>query len=162
MDMGHEHFERDESGALYIQELALFVFAHLGRAPGILWPEHDHPALRPQAGPEELALLAEGLSRATGLPVRTCRLEPVGAGLQTGSARRHCLFHQTAGTGKWWLLAGPADSAGAGSTAFRTYRLRVSEILYVPVHWTWLVDLAPGGRLIHTCLGPADDPSPTD
>ncbi|MFE2875043.1 hypothetical protein ACFXG6_14885 [Streptomyces roseus] len=41
MDMPDEAWERE---APHLREIALFLSAHLDRAPGVLWPEYDNPA----------------------------------------------------------------------------------------------------------------------
>lgn len=30
--------------AAHLQELSFFLSVYLGKAPGVLWPEHEHPA----------------------------------------------------------------------------------------------------------------------
>ncbi|WP_329447535.1 hypothetical protein OG906_32055 [Streptomyces sp. NBC_01426] len=34
----------DERSTAHLRELELFLSVHLGRAPGVLWPEYDNPA----------------------------------------------------------------------------------------------------------------------
>ncbi|MFB6809611.1 hypothetical protein [Streptomyces sp. NPDC056387] len=41
MDMPDEAWERE---APHLREILLFLSVHLGRAPGVLWPEYDNPA----------------------------------------------------------------------------------------------------------------------
>ncbi|MEV6394698.1 hypothetical protein AB0M39_07930 [Streptomyces sp. NPDC051907] len=156
MDTRYEEPTTDDRAAsLHLQELALFLSVHLDRTPGILWPEHDHPAFGARPGPAGLAGLADGLGRLTGLAVRTrpgLRSDSV-----PGSGSGHRLIHHTAGAVNWQLRDGSASDAAEPLR----WRIRPGEVLYVPSHWTWHAELALGTRFVVTHLVPSADPPGT-
>ncbi|MEV7022785.1 hypothetical protein [Kitasatospora sp. NPDC093558] len=131
--------------ALHLQELVYFLGAHLDRAPGVLWPEHDHPAVRDRTDPGALERLAHDLSRLTGLSARCETPGPAGAGLAGGG---HLLVHQTRRTALWRLRH---DPDGGRAASFR-WHLRPGEVLYVPARWSWHAEPAPGSRSVVTRL----------
>lgn len=152
----------DDRAALHLQELAYFLGVHLDRAPGILWSEHDHPALSKAASAGDLDAFARALGLLTGLPVRTRpgRRQP-GAPAR-GTTVGHLLVHQTAGAGSWHLKRTPRASApedGGRFTDSLRFRLRTGEVLYVPAHWAWEADLTQEAELMVSVLGAfADEP----
>ncbi|MEV7615512.1 hypothetical protein [Streptomyces sp. NPDC089799] len=120
-EAGAGRTSRPPDGQAHGRELALFLAVHYGRAPGVLWPEHDLPSVA--AGPDGIPLLARQLALLTGLPVAGCH----------GSAAReggHLLVYQLRGS-RTWTLTGP----GAGGARRFCYRLRAGEVLYVPDRW---------------------------
>ncbi|WP_329214353.1 hypothetical protein OG352_03940 [Streptomyces sp. NBC_01485] len=134
----------------YLREVALFVALHLGRAPGVLWPEHDHPLLGdgdgaddgedPAATPDLDALAAQ-IAAATRLPAR-----PAPVGVPPG----HLLVHQIAGAATWNIAGAGADGQGASLR----YRLRVGEVLYVPDGWSRTAEPAADARWTVVVLAP--------
>ncbi|MFF3847784.1 hypothetical protein [Streptomyces sp. NPDC002328] len=152
----------------HLREVALFVALHLGRAPGVLWPEHDHPLLgdgdgdgagvgagvgsdhgtnggtddgaTPTATPDLDALAAQ-IAAATGLAAR-----PAPVGVPPG----HLLVHQIAGAATW-NIAGAGDD---GQDASLRYRLRAGEVLYVPAGWARTAEPAAGARWTVVVLTP--------
>ncbi|MFI6644782.1 hypothetical protein [Streptomyces sp. NPDC050504] len=151
----------DGQAALHLQELAYFLGVHLNRAPGILWSEHDHPALGGAAGPQELDAFARALALLTGLPVRTRPgRRPTGAPAhgttEHGTTAGHLLVHQTAGAGSWYLKRTPRASVpedGSKFTESLRFRLRTGDVLYVPAYWGWEADLTPEAELVVSVLG---------
>ncbi|MGW7192061.1 hypothetical protein [Streptomyces sp. NPDC054838] len=157
----------DEPAALHLRELGLFLSVHLGRAPGILWPEYDHPALVEGAGagdPEltaaQLGLLTAGLGCLTGLSACTVAVDTADGGEDTAHGVRpgadggdHLLVHQIAGAATW-RLSRTRTAAGAepGPTSFAC-RLRPGEVLYVPAHWSRRAEFTGGARYAVTRLG---------
>ncbi|MFC5955322.1 hypothetical protein ACFP51_12750 [Streptomyces pratens] len=140
-------------GEAHLRELAVFLTLHLGRAPGVLWPEHDHPAFDERPGadraPEGTSTpdtLAAGIAAATGMAARL-----VAAGMPPG----HLLVHQIEGAASW-SLAGTRDDGGG--TSLR-YRLRAGEVLYVPDGWSRTAEPTPDARwtvVLLTVGGEAD------
>ncbi|MEU0677208.1 hypothetical protein ABZ330_30765 [Streptomyces sp. NPDC006172] len=142
----------------HLREVALFVALHLGRAPGVLWPEHDHPLLGdgdgdgegdseddgdgegPAATPD-LDELAVQIAAATGLAVR-----PAPVGVPPG----HLLVHQIAGAATWNIVGADED----GQDASLRYRLRAGEVLYVPDGWARTAEPAAGARWTVVVLTP--------
>ncbi|WP_051966953.1 hypothetical protein [Kitasatospora mediocidica] len=143
-------FSMDDPDSLHLQELALFLSVHLDRGPGVLWPEHDHPALAAASPPDGAARLAADLGRWTGLPART-GIGLTGDGQQAAPA--HLVIHQTSGAGVWHLRRGHGEAA----ESFR-YRLRSGEVLYIPPRWAYRAELTPDARFIATLLDSADQP----
>lgn len=159
MDRPDEGCER---AAPHLREVVLFLSVHVGRAPGVLWPEHDHPAFGDDAdcsGPGGSAAHAARLDRftaelgtLTGLSVRTVSVhaESGGAGdpgrpvVRAGavSDRDHLLIHQVTGAGTW-RLAGSREDGRPG--AFRC-RLLPGEVLYVPAGWSHRAECTPRAR----------------
>ncbi|MFI5531143.1 hypothetical protein ACIA8O_21700 [Kitasatospora sp. NPDC051853] len=144
----------------HLRELAQFLSVHLHRAPGVLWPEHDHPVLAAAPCPEAPARLAAGLARRTGLPARpgtALRQGPNrgddGAGGGQHEAPAHLIVHQTAGAGVWHLSRG----SGPDAESFR-YRLRTGEVLYAPAGWAYRVDLTARARFVATLIEDAGHP----
>ncbi|MDJ0381408.1 hypothetical protein [Streptomyces sp. G-G2] len=116
-------------------------------APGVLWPEHDHPAYGPAARASDLSALADGLAHLTGLRVRTeAAATPAADGPPlTGRAAGDLLLHQTAGTTVWHLTP-------ARTVPHCRFRLRPGEVLHVPADWSWYAAAAPGTRYLVTHL----------
>ncbi|MFF4935247.1 hypothetical protein ACFY2H_41405 [Streptomyces griseofuscus] len=138
----------------HLREVALFVALHLGRAPGVLWPECDHPLLGDggdgAAGAErtdalaaspDVTVLAAQIAATTGLAAR-----PAPAGTPPG----HLLVHQFAGAATW-TVAGPA---GDGRDASLRYRLRAGEVLYVPDGWSRAAEPTAGACWTVVVLDP--------
>ncbi|MFI9063947.1 hypothetical protein ACIGQE_19010 [Streptomyces sp. NPDC053429] len=155
-----------EPAALHLRELGLFLSVHLGRAPGILWPEYDHPALVEGPGacdPElvnaQLGLLTTQLGCLTGLSARTVAVDTAdGGGGATRAVRPgagsgdHLLVHQIAGAGSWRLSRTRTTAAAEpGPTSFAC-RLRPGEVLYVPAHWSRRAEFTAGARYAVTRL----------
>lgn len=156
----------DEPAALHLRELGLFLSVHLGRAPGILWPEHDHPALVEGPGecdPElitaQLGLLTAGLGCLTGLSARTVAVDTaddegdaahaVRPAVDTGD---HLLVHQITGAATWRLSrTRTAADTEPGPTSFAC-RLRPGEVLYVPAYWSRRAEFTAGVRYAVTRL----------
>ncbi|QMU78208.1 hypothetical protein GXW83_23400 [Streptacidiphilus sp. PB12-B1b] len=148
MDMGQEARKPDgDPAALHLQELAFFLSVHLDRAPGVLWPDHDHPALGARADPLLHRELASGISRLTGLALQQGGHDPSGRGVAEG----HLLVHQTGGSTLWRLDV----RAGGGRSAALRWCLRAGEVLYVPVDWAWQSEPATRSRSLITRLVPA-------
>ncbi|MDQ0937476.1 hypothetical protein [Streptomyces turgidiscabies] len=140
----------------YLREVALFVALHLHRAPGVLWPEHDHPLLDdraddgaddeaddgedPAATPDLDALAAQ-IAAATGLAAR-----PGLGGVPPG----HLLVHQIAGAATWTIVGADGD----GHDASLRYRLRAGEVLYVPGGWSRTAEPAGDARWTVVVLTP--------
>ncbi|MFJ9737034.1 hypothetical protein [Streptomyces sp. NPDC101166] len=136
----------------HLREVALFVALHLGRAPGVLWPEHDHPLLgdgdgdgaddggEPAATPDLDALAAQ-ITAVTGLAAR-----PAPVGVPPG----HLLVHQIAGAATWNIVGAGDD----GRDASLRYRLRAGEVLYVPDGWARAAEPAAGARWTVVVLTP--------
>ncbi|MFF7240949.1 hypothetical protein [Streptomyces collinus] len=132
----------------HLRETAVFVGLHFGRAPGVLWPEHDHPLLgdgqddaEDRAVPPDVGLLAAQVAAATGLAAR-----PAATGVPHG----HLLVHQVAGATTWTV-------AGAGEDGRDTsvrYRLRAGEVLYVPDGWSRTAEPTPAARWTVVVLCP--------
>jgi hypothetical protein len=138
----------DDQASCHIEELALFLAAHLGHGPGVLWPEFDHPALAAPSRPGDHDRLAEALGRRTGLAARAC-------GAPADGKTPACLVvHQTAGVGNWHL-----HRTHGGSTESFRHRLRAGEVLHIPAGWTWRTTPAPAARFIVTRLAPAAPPA---
>ncbi|MER5374846.1 hypothetical protein [Streptomyces sp. NPDC002553] len=136
----------------HLREVALFVALHLGRAPGVLWPEHDHPIVGDGEGLGEvdggdpaatpaLDALAAQITAATGLAAR-----PAPAGVPPG----HLLVHQIAGAATWTIVG----TGGDGRDASLRYRLRAGEVLYVPDGWARTAEPAAGARWTVVVLTP--------
>ncbi|MFD8821308.1 hypothetical protein ACFV1C_02910 [Streptomyces sp. NPDC059605] len=123
----------------FLRELVLFLSVHLDRAPGVLWPEHEHPGL---SGPEWSQVL-EGLAAelGPGTPV-------VARSGGTDDPAAHRVVHQFEGAGTWRLSGA---RGGRGAEGFR-FRLRPGEVLYIPARWSWSVELTPGARYVLTTL----------
>lgn len=121
-----------ESAASHLQELAVFLAVHQDRAPGILWPEYEHPACRPRARGAVLDRMADGLAELVHRPVR---ISSCAGGLSAsgGPAAAHQLVVQTAGGGDWSLRSAPGSAV---RPPFRC-RLRAGEVLYIPPHSPW-------------------------
>ncbi|MET9934184.1 MULTISPECIES: hypothetical protein [unclassified Streptomyces] len=135
----------------HLREVALFVALHLGRAPGVLWPEHDHPLVGDEAedaedtaddavGPD-VELLAAQIAAATGLVAR-----PAPVGVPHG----HLLVHQMAGATTWSVVGSGED----GRDASLRYRLRAGEVLYVPDGWARTAEPTPVARWTVVVLHP--------
>lgn len=157
-----------ERAAPHLREVALFLSVHLGRAPGVLWPEHDHPVFGDDgdgAGPDEAAGPGGSGARATrldrfnaelgtltGLSVRAVGVHAEagdagdpgrrGAGPDAVSDRDHLLIHQMTGAGTW-RLAGSGEDGRPG--AFQC-RLLPGEVLYVPARWSHRAECTPRAR----------------
>jgi hypothetical protein len=129
--------------ALHCQEVAAFASVFLGRAPGVVWPEHDHPAYDPHADEADRVLLARGLADLMGRPVQTARSEEAPLSVRAARASRDTLVHQISGSGHWTLLPDPAEhSGGEGelpAKAAISYQLRSREILYIPPGYSWVI-----------------------
>ncbi|MEU6017896.1 hypothetical protein ABZ826_28795 [Streptomyces sp. NPDC047515] len=134
-------------GALHLRELLLFLSVHLDRAPGVMWPEHEHPALGTPQRPEALDGLAAELGLRTGLLASSGRGSRTGGGPRNPTA--HLVIHQTEGAGMWRLR----DDGDEGTGDFR-HRLRSGEVLYIPARWSWTVELTPGAQYVVTDLTP--------
>lgn len=152
--------------ALHLRELGLFLSVHLGRAPGILWPEYDHPALvegpgacEPELADSQLGLLTAQLGCLTGLSARTLAVDTADGGEGAARAVRpgdgggdHLLVHQIAGAGTWRLSrTRTAAATEPGPTSFAC-RLRPGEVLYVPAHWSRRAEFTAGARYAVTRL----------
>ncbi|MFJ7492625.1 hypothetical protein ACIQZB_15475 [Streptomyces sp. NPDC097727] len=138
----------ESEGTLHLRELLLFLSVHLDRAPGVMWPEHEHPALGSPQRPEALDDLAAELGLRTGLVTSSGRGSRTCEGARNPAA--HLVIHQTEGAGLWRLRGDRADD-GAG--AFR-HRLRSGEVLYIPARWSWTVELTPGAQYVVTDMTP--------
>ncbi|MEV7673171.1 hypothetical protein [Streptomyces sp. NPDC088752] len=129
----------------HLREVALFVALHLGRAPGVLWPEHDHPLVGDGAesgvADPDVELLAAQIAAATGLGAR-----PAPAGVPHG----HLLVHQMAGATTWSVVGSGED----GRDASLRYRLRAGEVLYVPDGWSRTAEPTPVARWTAVVLHP--------
>lgn len=129
--------------ALHCQEVAAFASVFLGRAPGVVWPEHDHPACGPLADESDRELLAEGLSDLLGRPVRTVCSEQ--APLSVRAARAPCdtLVHQISGSGHWTLLPDLGERREREETppveGPVRFQLRTTEVLYIPPNYSWVI-----------------------
>ncbi|MEW2115617.1 hypothetical protein AB0945_10550 [Streptomyces sp. NPDC005474] len=147
----------------YLREVALFVALHLDRAPGVLWPEHDHPLLDDgaedgtddgegdgdgPAAPPDLDALAAQIAVATGLAAR-----PGLGGVPPG----HLLVHQIAGAATWTIVGADGD----GRDASLRYRLRAGEVLYVPAGWSRTAEPAGDARWTVVVLTPEGADGPT-
>jgi hypothetical protein len=146
----------DDQAALHLRELAYFLGVHLNRAPGMMWSEHDHPALDTAAGPHELDAFARALGLLTGLPVHSRPGRPRVGGPASGTTVEHLLVHQTVGAGSWYLRRTPRASApedGGRSTDSLRFRLRKGDVLYVPAYWGWEADLTPEAELVVSVRG---------
>lgn len=128
--------------AAHLTELVLFLSVHLDRAPGVLWPEYEHPALGAPEWSQVLDGLALELGPGTDLVARSGG---------TGGPAAHRVVHQIEGAGTWRLSG---DRGGVGADGFQC-RLRSGEVLYIPARWSWSVELTPGGRYVLTDLAPA-------
>ncbi|MDX3076292.1 hypothetical protein [Streptomyces sp. MI02-7b] len=125
---------------LHCQEVAAFASVFLGRAPGVVWPEHDHPACDPLAAEADRELLALGLAGLLGRAVQTVPSER--APLSVRAARAPCdtLVHQTSGSGLWTLLPGPGEDLQALPTENAVhFQLRSTEVLYIPPNYSWII-----------------------
>jgi len=150
----------------YLREVALFVALHLHRAPGVLWPEHDHPLLDDRAEGEaggeaddgaedgedpaatsDLEALAAQIAAATGLAAR-----PGLGGVPPG----HLLVHQIAGAATWTIVGADGD----GHDASLRYRLRAGEVLYVPGGWSRTAEPAGDARWTVVVLTPEGPDGP--
>ncbi|MFJ8390698.1 hypothetical protein ACIQ9Q_40685 [Streptomyces sp. NPDC094438] len=132
--------------------MAQFLAVHHGQGPGILWPEHGHPA---HDGPDATTVLeaeTRDLEHLTGLPVAVERYQAADEGtrLLSAGSSEHLLVHQASGAGSWRLRAG----AGTAAEQFFSCRLRSGEMLYIPPDWAWHADLTPSTQLLLTRLGP--------
>lgn len=129
--------------ALYCQEIAAFASVFLGRAPGVVWPEHDHPACGPRADEEDRELLAEKLAELLGRPIRTVRSEQVPLSVRAARAPCDTLVHQTEGSGHWTLvpdLGECQDQNNAPLTERPVHiQLRSTEVLYIPPNYSWII-----------------------
>lgn len=132
--------------AVHLRELVLFLSVHLDRAPGVLWPEYDHPV--PDAPQWSRVLDGLALERGPG-----ARLVARSGG--TAGPPAHRVIHQVEGAGTWRLSR---ERGGVGADAFRC-RLRAGEVLYVPPLWSWSVELTSGGRYVLTELAPVRCPN---
>ncbi|MBT2472527.1 hypothetical protein J7E97_32920 [Streptomyces sp. ISL-66] len=124
-----------------LTELVLFLSVHLDRAPGVLWPEYEHPPLGAPQWSQVLDRLALEPGPGADLVARCGG---------TGNPAAHRVVHQIQGAGTWRLSG---DRGGVGADAFQC-RLLSGEVLYVPARWTWSVELSPGGRYVLTDLVP--------
>ncbi|MFF0747382.1 hypothetical protein ACFYVL_44085 [Streptomyces sp. NPDC004111] len=150
----------DEQAVLHLRELAYFLGVHLNRAPGMMWSEHDHPALDTAAGPHELEAFARALGLLTDLPVRSRPGRRRAGGPASGTTVAHLLVHQTVGAGSWSLKRTPRASAhedGGRHTGSLPFRLRKGDVLYVPAYWGWEADLTPEAELVVSVLGSSSD-----
>ncbi|MDJ0381080.1 hypothetical protein [Streptomyces sp. G-G2] len=131
----------------------MFLFLHLGRAPGILWLQHEHPALTGSlagflAACRGLGPWAARLAALAGLPARSAAADATTE--QRAGEAEHLLVHQLEGAATWSL-------AGAGECGARTslrYRLRTGEVLYVPAGWSRRVEFTGRACYVVTRLGP--------
>ncbi|WP_055527387.1 hypothetical protein [Streptomyces graminilatus] len=147
------HSPADPSAA-YFREVAQFVALHLGRAPGVLWPEHDHPPLGdgaddgedPAAAPD-LDAFAARIAAATGLAAGPGRV---------GAPPGHLLVHQIAGAATWDITGVGGDGQGASLR----YRLRAGEVLYVPDGWSRTAEPARDARWAVFVLAPEGSAAP--
>ncbi|GAA3190076.1 MULTISPECIES: hypothetical protein [Streptomyces] len=131
---------RDASGARarspledHVDELALFLSVHLGRTPGLLWPEAEHPAQGcTDASPwdaSDLRDLARHLAARTGLACSSEQfVSPPLGGHPRGGGGGDMLVHQLEGAGSWTTAA----EAGGGSRSWLHWRLLPGEVLYIP------------------------------
>ena len=129
------------------RELALFLSVHRDRAPGLLWPEYEHPAYRADATTAAVELLASSLERATGRPVRTVREGGNGRTVHYEAVPDHVMVHQTTGAGDWLVSASPS------AAPVLQCRLRASEVLYVPPQHAWRAELSSTARYLVTYIG---------
>lgn len=142
--------DEHEAGVVeHHREVALFLSVHLNRTPGVLWPDFDHPVFGSEAGPAEFAVLAQGLSALTGLPVRTVPGADAGLGGLSATGVWHLLVHQCLGKGLWSVFPGAARS----EMPALSYTLRAGEVLYVPPGRACEVERNPGSRCVVSYLG---------
>ncbi|MGF1428601.1 hypothetical protein [Kitasatospora sp. LaBMicrA B282] len=114
----------------YLQEVALFLEAHLDHSPGLLWPEQEPELPRTRDGVPDAILalhVVEGLTQALERPV-----EALGTTVPAGPAATHLLVLQTAGAGQWTLSPARTDD----DRPPLTMRLLEGEALYVPPGYT--------------------------
>ncbi len=128
-----------------MDELLDFFSVHRSVAPGLLWPQHQHPAYRPHASRADHALLSEALIVRTGLLCRIWQEQAPSCGVRAGRTRSHLLVHQTTHAADWAL-------SGPGGT-FRC-RLVSMDILYIPPRHAWHARLGSQALLTFTTLGP--------
>ncbi|MFJ1708955.1 hypothetical protein [Kitasatospora sp. NPDC088346] len=133
-----------DGAAPHVRELALFLSVHRDRAPGLLWPEHDHPACRPWATRAVIDLMAGELAGLVGARVSAVSGDGTARRARGGPEPAHLLVRQNAGAGSWTLRPGPW---GAVTEPFHC-RLRADEVLYVPPGCGWSADLSPGSRYL--------------
>ncbi|MGI5447874.1 hypothetical protein ACQEVM_19350 [Streptomyces sp. CA-243310] len=159
----------DERSTAHLRELELFLSVHLGRAPGVLWPEYDNPAFGDSdafgdgdglgdgdggKGPTNdgaraarLEAFTGRLGALTGLGVRAelvvagAHTRPDPGAADTASAD-HLLIHQIDGA-VTWRLTGPGED---GEPASFQCRLLPGEVLYVPARWGRRAECAEGTR----------------
>ncbi|MFE0105794.1 hypothetical protein [Streptomyces sp. NPDC059009] len=132
----------------HLQELAAFLSVHLGRRPGIMWAEEDHPAYLDTVTAADLDALADGITRLTGHTARCIRPDDISHVSRTteGTACTHTLVHQTAGAGSWQLRAAP------DTPPTLRCRLLPGEVLYIPPGHTWTTELTAHARYLLTYL----------
>ncbi len=127
-------------------ELTEFLRVHLGRGPGMLWPEHEDgdPADwdRPWAD-----RLAADLTHLLRLPVRHVPDPDVP---DPRTPTHHLLILQATGASLWHLW--PAAGADARP---QSLRLRVGEALYVPADCPAAVEHRPTARHLSFALSTA-------
>ncbi|MFI6149301.1 hypothetical protein [Streptomyces sp. NPDC051109] len=131
--------------AVHLRELVLFLSVHLDRAPGVLWPEFEHPALSAPEWSQVLDGLALELGPGAHLVARSGG---------TGNPAAHRVVHQVEGAGTWRLSG---EEGAPGADGFQC-RLRSGEVLYIPARWSWSVELTSGGRYVLTDLTPRPQP----
>ncbi|MGH4033443.1 hypothetical protein ACQB60_31410 [Actinomycetota bacterium Odt1-20B] len=129
----------------HLQELAAFLSVHLGRRPGIMWAEEDHPAYQDTVTAADLDALADGITRLTGHTAQCVRPDDISRTAE-GTACTHTLVHQTAGAGNWQLQATPD-----APPALRC-RLLPGEVLYIPPGHTFSAELTARARYLLTYL----------
>ncbi len=137
-----------DSAELHHQELTLFLFLHLSRTPGVLWPDHEHPACRPLPRATDIGLLADGLTRLTGRTAHTVHNTGTGHHVRSEPTVAHTVVHQVAGSGNWYASS---TATGSAPAAFH-YRLRSGEVLYIPPHHVWGTDLSPASQYLVTTI----------
>lgn len=106
-----------ETESLLVEEIALFLSVHLGRSPGLMWPEHE------PAEPGDLeAYLPAALAGRLGRPVTVLHhLAERGAAARTA----HDLLVCQLGGSSTWHIAPPTGAA-------LTLRLQAGAVLYAP------------------------------
>lgn len=103
-----------ETEALLVEEIALFLSVHLGRSPGLMWPEHEPP----EPGDLE-AFLPAALTGRLGRPVTVL---PHPAERDTVA---HDLLVCQLGGSSTWHIAPPTGAA-------LTLRLQAGSVLHAP------------------------------
>lgn len=128
---------------VFIQEIALFLSVHLGRSPGLLWPEHE-----PSAPYNAESALPAALAHHLGRDV-TVLTDPTGDPHRPHAAptAQDVLAYQLDGADTWHITP-PAGSP-------LTLRLRTGEMLYAPAGSHITTHPLPGSRTLLLALGPA-------